>query len=435
MRQLYTLLFYTAVPLIMFRLYWRGRKAPQYRQRWQERLGYYQGKPHPETAWIHAVSVGEVEAAFPLIKLLQTRHPQRRLLITTTTPTGSARVSALLGDSVEHVYLPYDLPLVINRFFRHFRPQIAIFMEKEIWPNLFHGCAQRQIPLFIINARLSSRSSRSYRKIPSFIQPALQCLTHIACQTTDDRNNFISIGAPPALISVLGNIKFDIHINDQTIADGLNLKNQLFKERFVWLVGSTHQGEDVLFLQLYQQLKPQIPELLLVIAPRHPERFQAVNALCADHHLHTVLRSQQLPVSTADDVYLIDSIGELKMLYAAADLAFVAGSMLPTGGHNVLEPAAAGVPVLFGPHMFNFQEIALQMLANAAARQCADTTAIADTVLLLHGNLEARQQMIANARRFIGQNQGATQRIADLLEQHWQTVTDSGGERIPKLLP
>ena len=424
MRTLYTLLFYSALPLVLFRLYWRGRTAPQYRQRWRERLGYYQTSALTETAWIHAVSVGETEAAAPLVRLLQAHHPHIRILVTTTTPTGSERVVKLLGDSVEHVYLPYDLPAVTARFFQHFQPQIAIFMEKEIWPNLFHGCAQRQIPLFIVNARLSARSSRAYQKIPGLIKPALACLTHIATQTADDRSNFIRIGAQPEQVSVLGNIKFDIHIDAQTIAAGQALKNSLFSGRFVWLAGSSHQGEEAVFLDVYRQLKAQIPALLLVLAPRHPERFQPVKALCVDQHLSVAQRSANQPVTADCDVYLADSMGELKMLYAAADLAFVAGSIKPVGGHNVLEPAATGTPVLFGPHMFNFKEIAERMLAANAARQCADQTAIADAILQLYRNPEARRMMTERAGAFLAQNQGATLRIADLLNKSWQSIAE-----------
>ncbi|MDD4913744.1 MAG: lipid IV(A) 3-deoxy-D-manno-octulosonic acid transferase [Methylococcales bacterium] len=428
MRQLYTLTFYVALPLVLLRLYWRGRKAPTYRLRWRERLGCYQGEPVGKTAWIHAVSVGEAEAALPLIKLLKSRRPDIRFLVTTTTPTGSERVTTLLGDSVEHVYLPYDLPAIIERFFRHFQPGIAIFMEKEIWPNLLHACAMRQIPAFIVNARLSARSARAYQKIPGLIKPALDCVTHIAVQSADDRKNFIAIGADPKRIAVLGNIKFDVRMEPETISAGLDLKNSLFKDRFVWLVGSTHQGEEAVFIDLYQRLKPQLPALLLILAPRHPERFQPVKSFCLSQRLKVMLRSENRMPAADCDVYIADSIGELKMLYAAADLAFVAGSIRPVGGHNILEPAAVGVPVLFGPQMFNFQEIANRMLAAAAALQCADEQAIADAVLRLYADPGLSRGMTDNARSFISQNQGATARIADLLDRDWQAAMEKPGQ-------
>ena len=316
LRKLYTLIFTLALPLVLFRLYWRGLKAPAYRLRWQERLGYYRCPPVKDVIWLHAVSVGEAEAAFALLKMLQQQQPAARFLVTTTTPTGSARVQKVLADSVLHVYLPYDVPAIVRRFLRHFQPKLAVVMEKELWPNLYRACALRQIPLLVINARLSARSARSYQKIPGLVKPTLRCLNLIAAQTEDDRRNFIAIGAVPEQVQVLGNIKFDMRINPETILAGQALKQGLFAGRFVWIIGSSHQEEELVFLRLYPALKRQIPELLLLIAPRHPERFQVVKKLCEDQQLSVVLRSGQSEVAPCCDVYLADSIGELKMLYA-----------------------------------------------------------------------------------------------------------------------
>lgn len=417
MRQLYTLIFSALTPLILLRLYWRGIKAPLYRQRWQERLGFYRSAACQDVVWFHAVSVGEAEAAFPLIKLMQSQHPAQRFLVTTTTPTGSARVQAVLADSVEHVYLPYDLPIIVARFLRHFQPKIAVIMEKEVWPNLFAACAAEQIPLYVINARLSAKSAKAYKKIPALIKPALACIQQIATQTVDDQQRFIEIGANAQQVSVLGNIKFDLSIEPATIAAGLALKQNSFAGRFVWIIASTHQGEEDILLALYPALKAQIKNLLLVIAPRHPERFDTVKKLCEKQGLSVVMRSENRLVDDGCDVYLADSIGELKMLYAAADLAFVGGSLVAVGGHNVLEPAAVGVPVLFGPQMFNFQEIAEQMLKAGAAVQCDDDLAIAKAVLQIHEDHTFRQNLSSNAKSFVEQNQGATARVAALLAQ------------------
>ena len=417
MRQLYTLIFSALTPLILLRLYWRGIKAPLYRQRWQERLGFYRTAPNQDLVWFHAVSVGEAEAAFPLIKLMQSQHPTQRFLVTTTTPTGSARVQAVLADSVEHVYLPYDLPVIVARFLRHFQPKIAVIMEKEVWPNLFAACAAEQIPLYVINARLSAKSAKAYKKIPALIKPALACIQQIATQTEDDQQRFIDIGASAQQVAVLGNIKFDLSIEQATIDAGLALKQNNFAGRFVWIIASTHQGEEEILLALYPALKAQIKNLLLVIAPRHPERFEAVKKLAEKQGLSVVMRSENRLVDDGCDVYVADSIGELKMLYAAADLAFVGGSLVAVGGHNVLEPAAVGVPVLFGPQMFNFQEIAEQMLKAGAAVQCDDDLAIAKAVLHIHEELSFRQSLSSNAKRFVEQNQGATARVAALLAQ------------------
>lgn len=417
MRKFYTLVFSAFLPLVLLRLYWRGFKAPSYRQRWRERLGFYETNPIAEVVWFHAVSVGEAEAAFPLIKLMQSRYPDTPFLVTTTTPTGSARVQSVLGGSVEHVYLPYDLPVIVYRFLDHFHPKIAVIMEKEIWPNLFAACADRQIPLFVINARLSARSAKSYQKIPSLVKPALAKLRLVAAQTEDDKNRFIAIGADPERVKVLGNIKFDVAIDEATIAVGRSLKQSLFAGRFVWIIASTHQGEEDIFLKLYPALKAKIPELLLLIVPRHPERFRPVKKRCEEAGLVVVMRSESREANDTCDVYIADSMGEMKMLYAAADAAFVAGSLAPVGGHNVLEPAAVGVPVMFGPQMFNFQEIAEQMPAAGAALLCGDEAAIAEALLRLHDDSGFRKDLAVKAKAFVGRNQGATARIADLLAE------------------
>ncbi|MEI8572703.1 3-deoxy-D-manno-octulosonic acid transferase [Methylomonas sp. LW13] len=417
MRRLYTLVFGLILPAVLFRLYWRGIKAPAYRQRWRERLGIYSTPSKCDVIWLHAVSVGEAEAAFPLLKLLQAEYPEVPVLVTTTTPTGSARVQAVLADQVEHVYLPYDLPFIVERFLKHFRPRLAVIMEKEIWPNLFAACAMQAIPLFVINARLSERSARSYQKIPRLVKPALACVHTIAAQTEEDRSRFIEIGAESTQVQVLGNIKFDVTIDAATVAAGQALKQQLFARRWVWIVASTHQGEEEIFLVLYPLLKASIPELLLLIVPRHPERFQAVKRLCEQQGLVVAMRSEQKQHHEQTDVYIADSMGELKMLYAAADLAFVGGSLVPVGGHNVLEPAAIGVPVLFGPEMFNFQEIAERILALEGAIQCRDSQSLSDAVLRLYRDVAFRNRLIDNGRLFVENNQGATKRVVGLLAQ------------------
>lgn len=417
MRKLYTLLFSLVLPAVLLRLYWRGRKAPDYRLRWRERLGSY---PRPMAAngiWFHAVSVGEVEAALPLIKRMLSTQTEPKVLVTCTTPTGSARIRALLGNQVEHVYLPYDVPWIIERFMRQFRPRLAVFLEKEVWPNLFATCAEHSIPLFVVNARLSARSASAYQKIPSLIQPALRCITLIAAQTEDDYANFLAIGASAGQLRVLGNIKFDLAIDPATVEKGRQLKQQSFAGRWVWIVASSHHDEEAQLLPVYRQLKQSIPELLLVIVPRHPERFQTVAQLCVEQGLTLVKRSSGDTVSAAVDVYLADSMGELKMLYAAADMAFVGGSLVSVGGHNVLEAAAVGVPVIFGPQMFNFQDVAERMLRAQAAVQCADVDAIAEIVLALRQSASLHEQLVVNAQAFVLQNQGATERVAQLLEQ------------------
>ena len=415
MQNLYSFLFYSAIPLIISRLWWRSFKSPAYRQRIFERLGYYQKTYKQNVIWFHAVSVGESEALFPLIHLIQTRQPQIRILITTTTPTGSARVKSVLGDSVQHVYLPYDLPDVIARFLKAFKPQMAVIVETEIWANLFHACEKNQIPLYLINARLSEKSVRGYQKIPSLVLPMLHAITKIATQTEIDKARFIQIGAKPEHVENLGNIKFDVTIAGEIFSQGHALKNQLFANRFVFLAASTHDGEETLLLEAYKNLKKQIPELLLAIAPRHPERFSDVEKLVKNANLQTVTRTSNQRCENETDVFLIDTLGELKLFYAIADLAFVGGSFVSVGGHNVLEPAAVGVPVLFGLEMKNFALISEKILATQAAIQCKNVAELESKIITLYNQPELRKTLVSNAKEFVVQNQGATERIYNLL--------------------
>ena len=417
MRYLYTFIFYLALPIVLLRLYWRGANGRGHRLRWRERLGFYQGQSKQNVIWFHCVSFGEAEAAFPLIRLMLAEHPDQHFLVTSITPTGSARIKTVLGDRVEHVYFPYDLPVILNRFFAHFRPKLLVSMEKEIWPNLFAGCVEHAVPLFVINARLSARSAVAYKRIPALVKPALKCIKLIATQTEEDRFHFIDIGAAVEQVLVVGNTKFDITIDDSVIEKGQALKQQSFPGRFVWILASTHQGEEARLLQVFGQLKQQIPSILLLIAPRHPERFLPVKALCQEYGYKTVLRSENPLVGVDVDVCIADSMGELKLLFAAADVAFVGGSLVPVGGHNVLEPALVGVPVLFGPEMFNFKEIAERILEEEAAVQCIGQDAIAEAVLHVHDNAAFRDKMVAKAKAFVLRNQGATRRIADILSK------------------
>ena len=399
------------------RLLWRGIKAPDYRYRWRERFAFYNKSFPQDVIWFHAVSVGEAEALFPLVRHIQKQYPDAKLLITTTTPTGSARVKVVMQDSVAHVYLPYDVPDAINRFMRCFKPKLAVIMETEIWPNLFAGCGKNAIPLYIINARLSEKSSRGYRKISALIHPALAQVSGIATQTQDDANRFIAIGAASEKVNTLGNIKFDVEIPPSTLAQGLQIKADLFEGRFVWLIASTHKDEEALFLELYAEIKQKIPELLLVIVPRHPERFADVKKLCEQFQLTVVMRTTGAKTYTETDVYLVDTMGELKVLYAAADVAFVGGSMVPVGGHNILEAAAVGVSVMFGPHMENFKEIARGVLSHDAAIQCQNKDDLVNTILSLYQQPDYRQSLAEKGKAFVRYNQGAITRICTMLEQ------------------
>ncbi len=415
----YSALLYLLLPLMLLRLQWRGIKSPAYRQRWQERLACY--PPNSTTTthiWFHAVSVGEAEALFPLVQQLQARHPSLSLLVTCTTPTGSARIKAVLGNSVMHVYLPYDTPDAVQRFIRHFNPQLAVIVETEIWPNLFHACARHCVPLYIINARLSEKSARGYQKLSALIKPALLPISGIAAQSDEDAKRYASIGVPVERLQTVGNIKFDVSIPTTVIEQGQLLKCQLFSGRFVWLCASTHADEELVLLKIYQSLKASaIPELLIVLVPRHPERFAAVNKIAGQLGLDTVLRTSSTPCGAATDVYLADTMGELKMLYAACDVAFVGGSLVPKGGHNILEPTAVGVPVLFGPFMDNFKDIAKGILQAEAAIQCQEPVELTAAIAGLYAAPLQRRLMVEQGKQFLQGNRGALERISQLLEQ------------------
>lgn len=321
-----------------------------------------------------------------------------------------------MGESVTHVYLPYDVPDVVNRFMRCFRPRLAVIMETEIWPNLFASCGKNGIPLYMINARVSEKSSRGYQKIPALIHPALAQAVLIAAQTQDDADRFIAMGADREHVKILGNIKFDVEIPPSIIEQGLRLKADLFAGRFVWLIASTHNGEEALFLEIHREIRKKIPELLLVIAPRHPERFADVKKLCGQFRLSVATRTAGDGIDRETDVYLADTLGELKMLYAASDAAFVGGSMVPTGGHNILEAAAVGVPVIFGPFMSNFKDIARGMLGHDAAIQCQNQADIMNAVLALHEQPAYRKTLAENGKAFVLANQGAIAGICEILD-------------------
>jgi len=418
MKYIYTIIFTLLTPFILLRLYCKGIKSPTYRQRWQERLAIYSSQHPQNSLWFHAVSVGEAEALFPLIKRLQADDPKKSILITTTTPTGSSRVKMVLGDTVSHVYLPYDIPYVLHNFFHHFKPKIAVIMEKEIWPNLFSECCKRKIPLFIINARLSENSAHNYKKIPRLVIPALKNVTHILTQTEEDRQHFISIGVAQNKLSISGNLKFDVIVSKELLAQGKLLKNTLFRNRFVWIVASTHKGEEAIIISCYQALKKEIPELLLLLVPRHPERFIEVKALANEEKMNVIMRSANKHCRTETDIYIADTLGELKMLYAAADICFVGGSLVPVGGHNILEPLAVGTPTLFGPYMLNFKEISAHVISQQACIQCQTEQDIVLSIKNLYQNSAYNQLLIQNGHAFLNKNIGATQNTIQTLSSY-----------------
>ena len=353
MRLFYTVLLYLLTPLVLARLLWRSLELTDYRRRLGERFGFVPRTKRGVAVWVHAVSVGESLAALPLIRLLVAENPPGSVLVTTTTPTGSARVREALGDSVLHTYAPYDLPDVLLRFLGRMRPRKVVIMETELWPNLFAALARRNIPLVIANARLSPRSFKGYSRVRGFSRSTLAHCTHIAAQSAEDARRFRELGAEPLRVSVMGNIKFDLQVPEAQLQLGRALRNLLGVQRPVWIAASTHEGEESAALQAHAEVRKVMHKALLILVPRHPQRFDEVAALVGKSGHAFVRRSQGEPREDTE-VLLGDSMGEMFMYYAAADVAFVGGSLVPVGGHNVLEPAALGLPVLFGPHMHNF---------------------------------------------------------------------------------
>ena len=408
-------LIYLLLPLLIVFQYLRGIKTQDYHVRWKEYFGFYSAKHTQQVIWLHAASVGEVEAANALINYFHANYSYK-ILITTSTEPGYQRVCALQGDKVEHVYLPLDMPDAIARFLSHFQPRIAVIMEMEIWPALFIQCIEKSIPLFIVNARLSEKSAKSYLKLRFFLQKVFANISGVVVQTEDDAQRYQDIGVSADKITVSGNIKLDMTIPESTRHRAMQIKQDLFPERLIFVVGSTHQGEDEQFIQVYQRLKQQFPALLLILVPRQPRRTKEITKLCLAADLSVVTRTENKPCTAATDVYLVNTMGELKHMYALADCSFVAGSMVPIGGHNIFEPVLLDVPVLFGPHMKNSELLAQQLLAAKGAIQCFDIADIVHGATLILSNPEEKGLLVNAARAFVEQNKGAVQRTIAVIE-------------------
>jgi len=417
LRIAYTILLYLLVPVVLLRLAWRGLRAPAYLRRWPERFGFIEPPLGSQVIWLHAVSVGEVQAAEPVVRALLEQYPDHSILVTTVTPTGSARVHSLFGSEVAHVYAPYDLPGAVMRFFDRVRPCIAIVMETELWPNLFAACRRRSVPLLLINARLSEKSVRGYRRVRGLVRPALAAVTQIAAQGEADAKRFVSVGADSARVDVTGNLKFEQRVVPSLLERAEALRRDWGVDRPVWIAASTHEGEDEMVLNVFRQLRKQFRDCLLVLVPRHPERFEPVAALCRQRGLNTVLRSTREPCSAQTQVYIGDSMGELPMFYAASDVAFVGGSLVRHGGHNLLEPAALGIPVVTGPHVFNFIEICDLLLAADACRKVESMAGLERTVREWLQDANARHQTGERGRRVVEQNRGALAAVLAMIDR------------------
>lgn len=409
MRYLYTVLLYLLTPFVLLRLLWRGLELRDYWHRWNERFGFVAAPTQPVAVWVHAVSVGESLAALPLIRRLVQQHGRGRVLVTTMTPTGSARVRESLKGDVLHTYLPYDLPDAVARFIARMRPAQVVVMETELWPNLFRALATREIPLTIANARLSPRSFRGYLRVRGFAAATLADCTHIAAQSDADAERFRQLGAQASRVSVMGNIKFDMALPEPQMMQGRAWRDGIP----VWIAASTHEGEEDAALAAHKKILQALPQARLILVPRHPQRFDTVAKKIERSGLSFARRSDGLPSST--QVWLGDSMGEMFAYFAASDVAFVGGSLVPVGGHNILEPAALGLPVIFGAHMHNFVAARELLLERNAAIEIADADALAAAVIVLLTNSAKAQTMGESGRAAVAANRGALERLLKLI--------------------
>ncbi|WNN50563.1 lipid IV(A) 3-deoxy-D-manno-octulosonic acid transferase [Siccibacter colletis] len=420
LQSLYTALLYLIQPVIWIRLWVRGRKAPAYRKRWGERYGYYPASLKLKAGGImlHSVSVGETLAAIPLVRALRHRYPSLPITVTTMTPTGSERVMSAFGSDVQHVYLPYDLPDALARFLDKIDPKLVLIMETELWPNLVAALHQRRIPLVIANARLSARSAAGYAKLGKFVRTLLRRITLIAAQNEEDGERFIALGAQRAQLTVTGSLKFDISVTPQLASKALTLRRQWAPHRPVWIATSTHEGEESIVVAAHQALLKEFPELLLILVPRHPERFPDAINLVRDAGLSYTTRSSGEVPSGSTQVVVGDTMGELMLLYGIADLAFVGGSLVERGGHNPLEPAAHAIPVLMGPHTFNFKDICARLDEANGLITVTDEASLVKAVASLLNDEDYRNYHGRHAVEVLYQNQGALQRLLQLLEPY-----------------
>jgi 3-deoxy-D-manno-octulosonic-acid transferase len=409
----YSLLLYLALPYVWLRLWWRSRRQPEYLQHIGERLGYYRGEPNAvPLIWLHAVSVGETRAAEPLVRALRERYPDHRILLTHMTPTGREAGLVLFGNDVIRHYLPYDYPGAVRRFLNHFRPRMGVLMETEIWPNLVHACQSRGVPLHLVNARLSEKSFANYQRMSALTAVTLRGLATVAAQTAVDAQRFTALGAQN--VSVIGNLKFDVDPPAELIAEGIRLRASL-GARCVLLAASTRDGEELLFINNGLCSIPEVPDALLVVVPRHPQRFDDVASLLEKRGVRFQRRSENTAIRADTQVLLGDTMGEMFAYYAACDVAFIGGSLLPFGGQNLIEACAVGKPVLVGPQTYNFADAAESAIAAGAALRVMDAADLARkaTALLTHPAL--MQRMGDAALQFSKTHRGAARKLLETL--------------------
>ncbi|MBS0194210.1 MAG: lipid IV(A) 3-deoxy-D-manno-octulosonic acid transferase [Proteobacteria bacterium] len=416
LRGAYACVMYALVPAMLYHLVWRGLRDREYFRRWSERFGWYGVAPLPPTIWVHAVSVGEVIAVAPLVDALRARHPDAIFLVTTTTPTGAAQVAARWKGEVAHLYLPGDLRGAVRRFLAHARPRIGVVMETEIWPNLYLEMRRAKVPLLLVNARLSQRSLNGYLPVRPLIRMALNCVDEIAAQSQSDAQRFVRAGAREDRVHVSGNLKYDLRLPDGFAAQAGERRAAWGAARPVWIAASTHEGEEAFVVEAHARLRERFPGLLLLWAPRHPARFPFAIAACRQRGWRTCSRSAEGMADAQTDCFVIDSLGELLGFYAAADVAFVGGSVQAIGGHNVLEPAALGVPAVVGPHTANFTEATALLRDVGGMLQAGDGDGVVQAIGELLADPARVRTMGAAGRALVERERGALARTAERVE-------------------
>ena len=412
--RLYSLLIYCAVPFALGAVLWRGLRDRRHWQGLGERFGGGRRLNAAPSIWLHAVSLGEMSAAAPLVRALRLKYPQYPLVLTTATLTGRARAAVLFGDGAEVRFLPYDTPGAVARFLDRIRPRLALIVETELWPNLFAECERRGVPLVLASARLSAKSVARYRRLGNLFRGLFSAVSLVAAQTDEDAERFIAIGAQRARTRVVGNIKFDTSLGAEAIDKGRALRVSFGAARPTWIAGSTHAGEEEQVLAAHETLRNGLPDALLLLVPRHPDRFEAVAELLSRRQLRFTRRSGG--GGGGAQVLLVDTVGELESLYASADAAFVGGSLVPIGGHNLLEPAALGLPVLTGPHHFNGKDIARLMLDQGAALQVGNAQELAAALARLLADPQERRRIGDIGRHIVESNRGSVARLLGLIE-------------------
>jgi len=416
MRKLYSLLIYLITPLVLLYLAFRGLRSRDYLKRWPERFAFFDTPEATGGVVVHAASMGEVNAASVLVSKIEQRHAELPLCLTSLTPTGSDRVHTLFGETVFHVYAPLDLPGSVKRFFDHVQPRLLIIMETEIWPNLYCEAASRNIPILIANARISESSVGGYKRFRKMTALALSQVSRIAAQSSKDAARLIEIGADEARLTVTGNLKFDVRLPPSLIEQGESIRLAWGTDRLVLLAGSTHEGDEGPLLEAFNGVLESFPGALLVLVPRHPERFGRAAQLARAAGLRVCLRSDGISCPRSTQCFVIDSVGELLRYYAASDVAFVGGSIDTTGGQNVLEPAALCKPVLVGPHTFNFEEITQQLIDRQAAFRIHNAVELEAAIRRLFNDPELRDRMGREGLKLVKSGQGALDRTLEIVD-------------------